>query len=242
MKRSLTPLAVFVASAATLAAAGFRNTMIRDAGGYLYIGQQVLRGVPPYASLFTHKGPLAPLRGALGVALGRLLGLADIIAVRAFFCLIGAATVAALYVLVAHWTGSRRAGMVGALILLGCYPFTFGATAGPEPKLPMLLFVVLSLYLTSRRRWFWAGLCGSLAALTWQPTAIYPAITLFLAALAGRSIAPGGHPNSDGHKGRYYDASIQGAVLHERQSCDDREASGTAAPGGRGLQPAGDAA
>ncbi len=177
---------VFLMALAILMTAGFRNTIIRDAGGYLYIGQQVLRGIPPYVSLFTHKGPVAPLLVALSTAPANLLGVTDIAAARFCFCLIGAAVVVALYELLFHWTQSRRASLIGAFLLLVCYPFTFGATAGPEPKLPMLLFVVLSLYFTSRRRWFWAGLCGSLATLTWQPTVIYPAITLLLAALCGR--------------------------------------------------------
>jgi len=50
----------------------------------------------------------------------------------------------------------------------------------------MVLFGVLSLFLTSQRRWFLAGLCGSLSFLLWQPTAIFPLVTLFLAAMQPR--------------------------------------------------------
>jgi hypothetical protein len=55
----------------------------------------------------------------------------------------------------------------------------------------MLLFMTLSLLFTSRQRWFWAGVAGALSALSWQPTGIFPVITLVLAAatLGWRNIA-----------------------------------------------------
>ncbi len=186
-RRLLMAALAFVLAALIYPTAGFRNTLIRDAGGYLYAGQQVLRGVPPYQSIFTHKGPMPVLVSAAGVALGRLLGLEDVFGVRYLFCFLACCMVAVLALLVEHLLASRRAGLLAALIFLGFYPFTFGATAGPEPKLPMMLFLTLGLYLTSTRRWFWAGLCGALAALTWQPTAVLPAVTFLLALLAPRA-------------------------------------------------------
>jgi len=50
----------------------------------------------------------------------------------------------------------------------------------------MLLGMTLSLYLTAKRRWFWAGLCGALGALAWQPGAAFPLITFILALCAAR--------------------------------------------------------
>jgi hypothetical protein len=50
----------------------------------------------------------------------------------------------------------------------------------------MLPAMLLNLYLTARRRWFWAGLSGALAALVWQPMAVFPLITLLLALLQAR--------------------------------------------------------
>lgn len=47
----------------------------------------------------------------------------------------------------------------------------------------MVLFQILALLLTTRRKWFWAGIFGSLAFLTWQPTVIYPLLTIFLALM-----------------------------------------------------------
>jgi len=182
----LMPALVFLLAAGVYASAGFHNTLIRDGGGYLYAGQQVLKGVPPYQSIFTHKGPVAPLVVAAGVALSGPLGLEDVFAVRGLFYLIGCLTAAAVSLLAAELLHSRRVGLLAGLVFLSFYPFTQGATAGPEPKLPMLLFVMLSLYFTATRRWLWAGAAGSLAALTWQPTIIYPATTLLLALLQAR--------------------------------------------------------
>jgi hypothetical protein len=107
--------------------------------------------------------------------------------VRYLFYVLACCTVAVVALLVEHLLRSRRAGLLAAVIFLGFYPFTFGATAGPEPKLPMMCFLTLNLYLTATRRWFWAGVCGALSALTWQPTVVFPAVTLLLALLAGRA-------------------------------------------------------
>jgi len=50
----------------------------------------------------------------------------------------------------------------------------------------MVLFEALNLLLTSKRKWFWAGMCGSLSALTWQVAAIFPLVTLTVAAAQPR--------------------------------------------------------
>jgi hypothetical protein len=45
----------------------------------------------------------------------------------------------------------------------------------------MVLFEALSLLFMVRKRWFWAGLFGSLAFLIWQPMVVYSLVALLLA-------------------------------------------------------------
>src|SRR5690606_35841847 len=55
------------------------------------------------------------------------------------------------------------------------------AVVGPRPKSFSVLFDVLCLLAIAQRRWFWAGLCGAVAALTWQPSGILIIVVLALA-------------------------------------------------------------
>jgi hypothetical protein len=79
--------------------------------------------------------------------------------------------------------GSRSMGLVAAFLFLNFWGFGRHAGSGPRAKAAMVLFQVLALWLTGRKAWFWASLCGTLAFLTWQPTVIYPAAAFALALL-----------------------------------------------------------
>ena len=48
-------------------------------------------------------------------------------------------------------------GLIAAASFLTYWGFGLVAASGPEPKTPMVLFQALALWLTARRRWFWAG-------------------------------------------------------------------------------------
>jgi hypothetical protein len=165
---------------------GFYRGLDRNTGAYLYSGQQAAEGIPPYVSIFLHKGPLGSFLAAVGVALAYPLGLDDVLAVRIFFCVLACLTTLVLFLLGEQVSGSRRVGFLAALTFLSFYQFNSVVAAGPEPKTPLMLFVVSSLYLTSRRKWFWAGVCGALSGLVWQPTAAFLFVTLILAALQPR--------------------------------------------------------
>ena len=165
--------------------------MSRDGALYLYSGQRMAEGVPPYVSVFDHKGPLAPMLAGAGVILSKLLNSDEIMTVRVVFFLMGCLAVISAYLLVSTLFRSQRAGLFAALTFLGFFCFARYATAEPEAKTPMVFFEVLALLLTSQKRWFWAGLCGSLAFLVWQPMVVFPLVTLFLAATQ-----PGGSRSS----------------------------------------------
>jgi hypothetical protein len=153
----------------------------RDGAIYLYSGQQLLEGVPPYVSIFDHKGPLAPLLSGLGVFISKLLDTSQVITVRVVFMVCGSLAIAAVYFLSRHLLQSLREAVFSTLTFIGFFSFARYAVAEPEAKTPMLLFQTLSLLFTVQKRWFLAGICGSLTALIWQPMAVFALVTVLLA-------------------------------------------------------------
>jgi hypothetical protein len=178
----VTLLLIFALAAAVSSLYGLGGGLSRDGAIYLYSGQRMAEGVPPYVSVFDHKGPLAPMLAGAGVMLSKLLNSNDIMTVRVVFFLMGCLAVVSAYLLGSSLFKSQRAGIFAALTFLAFFSFGRYATAEPEAKTPMLLFEVLALLLTSQKRWFWAGLCGSLAFLVWQPMVVFPLVILILAA------------------------------------------------------------
>lgn len=180
--------AVFVVALAVYAQYGSEGTLIRDDAVYVYAGQQLARGVPPYQSVFDAKGPVAPLLAGLGVGAAALVGGDDLYAIRVVFLVLSALAVCSVYLFVAALLRSRTAGLLSAALFVGFWGFGRHAFSGPRAKTPALLFEGLALWLTVQRRWFWAGCSGGLAFLTWQPMAIYPAVTFLVAVAQGRDL------------------------------------------------------
>ncbi len=165
---------------------GFDGVLLRDYSIYLYSGQRMAEGIPPYASVFDHKGPLSPMLAGLGVMVSHQLSWDDVHTVRLIFFATACLAVVAVYLLGNSVFRSQMAGFFGALTFLGFYAYAQAAGSGPEPKTPMVLFETLSLLFTVQKRWFWAGLWGSLAFLVWQPTAVFLLVTFILAVTRPR--------------------------------------------------------
>ncbi|MDX6381540.1 MAG: hypothetical protein QOI57_2564 [Rubrobacteraceae bacterium] len=183
MGKLVLPLLILALAAFVYSLYGFNGPLLRDYAIYLYSGQRMAEGVPPYVSVFDHKGPLAPMITGLGVMLSKQLSLDDIYTVRVVFFATGCLAVVAVYLLGSSVFRSQVAGFFGSLTFLGFYAYGYPAASGPEPKTPMVLFEALSLLFMVEQRWFWAGLFGSLAFLIWQPMAVFPFVTLLLAAM-----------------------------------------------------------
>ena len=175
------PLAVLGLAALVYALYGFEGPLYRDYGIYLYGGQRMADGVPPYVSIFDHKGPLPFVLAGIGAAVAELSNWDDVYAVRAVFYVTGCLSAAAVYLLGGSVFRSRTAGFFAALTFIGFYSFARSVASGPDAKTPMVLFEALSLYLASRKSWFWAGFCGSLALLVWQPMGLLTAGVVVLA-------------------------------------------------------------
>jgi hypothetical protein len=180
------PLLVLALAATVYGLYGFDEVLLRDYSIYLYSGQRVAEGVPPYVGIFDHKGPLSPMLAGLGVTLSGWFSWDDVYAVRLVFFATGCLAAVAVYLLGENVFRSRTAGFFAALTFLGFFGYAQPVASGPEPKTPMVLFEALSLLLTVRKRWFWAGLCGSLALLVWQPMAVFALVTFVLAVTRPR--------------------------------------------------------
>jgi hypothetical protein len=188
--RSADPIpAAFVAlSLVVWGARGLQAPLARDAALYLYAGQQVAAGEPPYVAVLNRAGPLSHLLPGVGVGLGRVLDVGDVVGVKVLYLVLLAVAPALVYLLGRDIFGSRLAGAAAAATLLSIHVLARGATSGPEAKLPMMLGLVVALLLLVRRRWLWAGVATALATLTWQPVLF----SLVPAAIALALLQPGG--------------------------------------------------
>jgi hypothetical protein len=180
------PLLILALAAFVYGLYGFDGVLLRDYSIYLYSGQRMAEGVPPYTSIFDHKGPFSPMLAGFGVMLSQLVNWDDIYTVRLVFYATGCLTVVAVYLLGKNVFRSQEAGIFASLTFLGFYAYAQAATSGPEPKTPMVLFEALCLLFATQKRWFWSGFFGSLALLVWQPMAAFPFVTFLLAATRPR--------------------------------------------------------
>src|SRR3954471_8455468 len=155
----------------------------RDEAIYSYGGQQLADGVPVYSGIFDPKPPLPTLLTALGALSARAVSKNDLTAMRAEFFVFALLTVVAVYVLGLWLWRSILAALVGAVVFASFQGFAQDALAGPGAKTPGILLMVVSLALLVRRRWFLAGIAGSLAFLDWQPLGICAAAAVVGALL-----------------------------------------------------------
>lgn len=167
---------------------GFDDSLRRDEAIYVYAGQQLADGVPPFASIFDPKTPLAAIIAGAAAAVGDVFGVNDLHAIRAAYFVCACLTVVAVYFLVLRLWRSPLAGLVAATVFASFRGFAIDAAGGPNAKTPGILFAVACMALLAQRRWFWAAFVGSLAFLVWQPLVIYAAIAIAVAPL----MAPAG--------------------------------------------------
>ncbi len=186
LKKVVIPVLIFILAAIVYSQFGFYGELLRDDAIFLYGGQRLAEGVPPYIGVFDVKGPIIPMATGLGVVISKWLDWDDVYTVRLLFLCISSLAVVATYLLGKSLFKSRRVGIFAALTFLGFFDFAQEAASGPRAKTLVVLFGTLSLFFTSRKRWFWAGFCGALSALTWQPTGIFLLVTLILAVVQSR--------------------------------------------------------
>jgi 4-amino-4-deoxy-L-arabinose transferase-like glycosyltransferase len=181
---------------------GLHGSLNRDEAIYVYGGQQLVHGTPPYVSIFDPKTPGATMLCGLASAVARLFGRDSLMSIRMAFFLCSVLTVLAIYLLVLQLWNSVVGGIAAAITFASFKGFAHDALAGPDAKTPGVLFIVVAMWLSARRRWFSAAVLASLAFLVWQPFIVFP-IGAVVAAVLG----------TPEHRWRALGVSVAGAVL-----------------------------
>ena len=144
-----------------------------DRANWDYFAQVVARGGVPYRDVVNIKSPLSAYIGAAAIIVTRPFGLRDIYATRATFALLAGLTIAFTFLVGSLYFDSRRVGLLAALILIGVEAFATLNGDGIQPKTPMILFGLMSLWAIIKDRPYLAGVFGMLSALSWQPGLLF---------------------------------------------------------------------
>jgi hypothetical protein len=174
-------LGALVIAAVVYSQLNIYSALARDPAIYLYGGQRLTHGVPPYASIMDPKGPISPILCGFGVAVARLFGRDDLLVVRVEFCALAILGALGIYLLVLELWHSVVAGVVAAAVFVSFKSWAYHALIGPEAHLPGTVFLTFAMWLTVRKLWYGAGFAASLACLVWQPLFAYPVIALVCA-------------------------------------------------------------
>lgn len=180
--RVLDPALVGVVALVVIALHGFDGIIDRDLGVFLYGGEHVARGIPPYVGVMNSVGPLSDAMPGLAIWVGHGFGVDPVLAARVWFAVLSAGCCGLLSVLARDAFGRRAAGFVAPAVLLLFARFLELASDGPREKTTMVLFLLLTLVLLGRRHWLGAGACTALATLAWQPS-LAPAVAAMAAAV-----------------------------------------------------------
>jgi len=161
-----------------------------DAQAQFAIAERAASGIPPHVSAFNAKNGLSFLLSGAAIRLGRLAGISDLMAARTATALPLALSVAAAGMLAHRLTGSRLAGGLSSLCLLSFGGLVLKSAMGGEPKVHLVLFILLALLAQALRRPFWTGVAGASAFLCWQPAALVLAAAMVVEAGLPRRAGP----------------------------------------------------
>ncbi len=99
LKKIIVPSLVFILAAIVYSQFGFYGKLLRDDAVFLYGGQRMAEGIPPYVGIFDVKGQIAPTVAGIGAVISKWAGSDDILTVRVVFLLASSMAAAAAYLL-----------------------------------------------------------------------------------------------------------------------------------------------
>jgi hypothetical protein len=144
-----------------------------DRANWDYFAQIISRGGVPYRDVVNIKSPLSAYIGAAAIVTMRPFGLRDIFAIRLTFLFLAVLTVGLTFLVAFDYFGRRRVGLLAAAIMIGVNFFATTNSGGVEPKTPMVMFGLLTLWAVHKGNSFWAGGFGMLSAMSWQPGLLF---------------------------------------------------------------------
>lgn len=151
-----------------------------DTAFYDYIAQSIVRGQLPYRDVVDIKWPGAGHLSALAIVIGKPLGIRDVIAIRLLNIVLVGLLSAIIFLVAEAYFRNRNAAVIALLLPLMEPRFIDWMVVGTEPKLPLIVFGMLSLLLIVKDRPFWAGICSMLACLCWQPGLMFTGLTVLM--------------------------------------------------------------
>jgi hypothetical protein len=158
----------------------FTRTEGGDSALYNYISQCILRGQTPYRDAIDIKGPVSTHLCAMAMQVGKWFGVRDVFAGRAWHVVLAGLLAAAIYVVGELYLRSRLAALIAFLVPLMSDRWIGWMVDGGQPKLPMMLFGMLTLMLIARDKPFWSGFCSMLACLSWQPGLLFTGVAYLM--------------------------------------------------------------
>jgi hypothetical protein len=165
-----------------------------DRANWDYFAQVISRGGVPYRDVVNIKSPVSAYIGAAAVMATRPFGLRDIFAIRITFIIQAAFVVAFTYLVTLDAFDSLSTALLAAALVLSFEVFSASNAGGTQPKTPMVLFGLVTLWAIIKDRPFAAGCFGMLSALCWQPGLLFVgtaglAFSRYLTRWRDRSIA-----------------------------------------------------
>ena len=173
-------VAFLIGAAVVLLHRPWRQIETGDEAIWDYVSQGILRGQMPYRDIVEIKTPLSAYLSAAAMGAGRIVGVSDPLAARLLNLLMVGLLSAVTFAVAHEYLRNASAAVLAFLIPLAPSHFAEWMTGGTQPKLPMLLFGLLSLWLVARDRPFWAGFCSTLAFLCWQPGLMFAGAALLI--------------------------------------------------------------
>lgn len=151
----------------------FGRAEVGDPTIYDYVAQAILRGQLPYRDVVDIKGPGAQYMSAAAISVGGVFGLRDIFAIRALHVIFVGLLSAITFLVANTYLSSRVAAAIAFLIPLLREPIAKAFIGGTQPKLPMIIFGLLTLLMIAKDRPLTAGVFSMLSCLCWQPGLLF---------------------------------------------------------------------
>lgn len=140
-----------------------------DPSVHVTLGQELLRGGVPYQTIVYFHPPFRFAISALWAAVAGIVQQPVPVAARAIDLLVAVGVMVGVYQVGREVTGRRAGGLLGVIILAACDMINELIIAGPTFRLTTGLLLVWGMWAGQKRRWFWAGLAGALAAGSYLP-------------------------------------------------------------------------
>ena len=178
--RTLALLAFLFGAAVTLMYRPFSQPEVGDPSIYDYIAQCILRGQLSYRDVVDIKWPGSTYLSALAMLVAKPFGLRDILAVRLLQVLMVGVLTAITFLVANAYLRSRVAGVAAAVMPLMLPSFGNWMASGTEPKLPLMMFGLLTLLFIIKDRPFLAGVSSMLSCLCWQPGLMFTGVAFLI--------------------------------------------------------------